>query len=194
MPKVAPKLRIRLDLLRPQSSPEKLPVKLLRWLLSTGRYIFILVEGLVLLAFIFRFKLDADLAERKESIEQQIPYIESLGADEILIRQTQLKLKSIDAFALSSADYPQILKRIADQTPQGVKILSLNLKKEVGKVTIQINAQAQNNSDVTSFVLGMKEGKYFSDVVLASIGLEQDIIRFTVNAKAEILAKIGESL
>ena len=62
---------INLDLLRPQSSPEKLFSRLLRWLLSTGRYIFIFVEALVLIVFISRFKLDDDLASKKEAIEQQ---------------------------------------------------------------------------------------------------------------------------
>lgn len=189
MPRAAPKLSIRLDLLRPQSSPEKLLVKLLRWVLSTGRYIFIFVEGLVLLAFILRFKLDADLASQKEAIENQIPYIDSLRPYEILVRQTQLKLKTLDAFASTRADYPEILKRIANQTPASVKVLSLALEKTLDKVVIQINAQAQNNNDLTNFMTGMKDDKYFSEVILSSVGLEQNIIRFTISAKAKILAK-----
>lgn len=182
MPKAAPKIAIHLDLLRPQSSPEKLPVKLMHWLLSTGRYIFVAVEALVLLAFIFRFKLDADLAVRKEAIEEQIPYIESLHPFEILIRQTQLKLSTIDAFSQNLADYPQILKKIADQLPAGVKISSVSLEKGVGKITMQINASAQTNSDLSAFVTGMKKDQYFSEVNLASVGLEQRVIRFTISA------------
>lgn len=191
MPKAAPKLKINLDLLKPQSSPEKLPVKLLRWLLSTGRYIFIFVEALVLAAFILRFKLDADLATKKEAIEEQIPFIESLKPYEVLIKQTQLKLQTIEAFNQNIADYPLIVKKIADQTPTGVKILNISLAKGVSKITTQINAQAQNNNDLTNFVFGMKEDKYFSEVNLLSVSLDQGIIHFTITA-ATSLSQRGE--
>lgn len=191
MPAKNSKLLINLDLLRPQGNPEKLHIRLIRWLLSTGRYIFIFVEALVLAAFILRFKLDADLATKKEAIEEQIPFIESLKPYEVLIKQTQLKLQTIQAFNQNIADYPLIVKKIADQTPTGVKILNISLVKGVGKITTQINAQAQNNNDLTNFVFGMKEDKYFSEVNLLSVSLDQGIIHFTITA-ATSLSQRGE--
>ena len=181
MPKKNLKIGINLDLLKPQSNPEKLPLKLFRWLLSTGRYLFIVVEAIVLLAFILRFKLDADLASKKEAIEQQIPYIESLKPYEILIRQTQLKISTILTARSDLIDYPVILKKIADQTPIGVKLIGLNMEKGVGKVTFSMNGETQNNNDVTSLVEGLKQDSSFSDVNLTSIGLEQGIIHFTLS-------------
>ena len=194
MPKDNHKLKIHLDLLHPQSNPEKLPVKLVRWLLSTGRYIFVFVEALVLIAFGARFKLDADLASKKEAIEQQIPYIESLKPYEILIKQTQAKLSAIDNLKTNSADYPTILKKIADQTPTGVKILSLNIVKNVGKATIQISAQSQTNSDLTSFIQGLKGDQTFSEATLTSVGLEQGSLHFTINASANLISTGGKNL
>lgn len=186
MPKKTLKLGINLDLLKPQSNPQKLPVKLFHWLLSTGRYIFILVEVIVMIAFILRFKLDADLATKKEAIEAQIPYIESLRADEILIRQTQLKISAILASKSDSSDYPLILKKIADQTPQGIKLISLNMQKGVGKVTFTMNAQAQNNNDVTGFVQDFKQDPSFSDINLTGISLGRGLITFTLAGSAII--------
>src|SRR3990167_10878959 len=154
MPKGKPGLTINLDMLKPQSNPEKIPVKLFRWLLSSGRFIFIFVEALVLIAFGARFKLDADIASRKESIEQQIPYIESLKNYEILIRQTQLKLSTINSFYTNYIDYSQILKKIAEQIPFGVKILSINLDKNADKVSVKLNASALRSDDLASFVTG----------------------------------------
>lgn len=189
-----PKLAIHLDLLHPQSNPEKLPVRLIRWLLSTGRFIFVFVEALVLLAFIARFKLDADLASKKEAIEQQIPYIESLKPYEIFIRQTQLKLSTIDSIKTNSMDYSVILKKIADQTPVGVKIVSLNLKKNIDSTTVQINAQAQTNNALTVFTTGLKGDPIFSDVNLTSVGLEQGVINFSVSASVKLTQLEGKSL
>ena len=183
MAKKLPKLGIHLNLLKPQSNPEKIFVKLVRWLLSTGRYIFIFVEGVVLLAFISRFKLDADIASKKEAIDQQIPYIESLKSYEVLIRQTQLKLSIINTIKNSSLNFADILKRIANQTPGGVKIISINLqKKDVSQVTIQLNGQSQNNNDLSIFTSGLKQDQNFSDVNISSIGLEKGLINFSINA------------
>lgn len=186
MPKKILKSGINLDLLKPQSNPEKLTVKVFRWLLSTGRYIFIFVEVIVFMAFIFRFKLDADLAEKKEAIEQQIPYIESLGPYEILIRQTQLKIATILASKSDFVNYPLVFKKIADQTPSGIKLVSLNMQKEVGKITFTMNAEAQNNNDVTSFVQGLKQDSSFSDINLTGIDLDLRTITFTVTGSSKI--------
>ncbi len=175
---------INLDLLKPQSSPEKLLTRFIRWLLSIGRYILIFVEALVLIVFISRFKLDADLAAKKEAIEQQLPYIESLKPVETLIRQTQLKLTTISSFRLSYTDYPQVLKRIADSTPIGVKIISLNLVKNGTKVTVSLNAQAENNTALASFISGLRQDRTFQNVTVTSVGLEKGSLNFSVNAEA----------
>lgn len=193
MPAKNSKLLIRLDLLKPQSSPEKLPVKFFRWLFSSGRLVFIFVEALVLLAFIARFKFDADLAAKKETIDQEISFIQSLKPYEILIRQTQSKLSTIDTYRTNATDYTKILKGIADQTPAGVKILTLNLTKTTGKVTVSINAEAQTNNDLSSFLAGLKEGG-FTQVTLASVGLEEGLTRFVINADSANTNTAGKNL
>lgn len=193
MPKPKPKIAINLDLLKPQSNPEKLLVKLLHWLLGSGRFIFIIVEAVVLIAFFTRFKMDADLASRKETIEEQIPYIESLKPDEILIKQTQLKLATINAFKTNQPDYPQILQQIGSNTPLSVTVTSLNLEKNSNKVIVHISAQAQNNKDVVTFITKLKEDKHFSNATLSSAGLEEAFIKFTIEASYNV-AQGGKNL
>lgn len=188
-----PKLAINLDLLKPQSNPEKILTRLIRWLLSTGRYIFVFVEAIVLIAFITRFKLDADLASQKEAIEQQIPYIESLKPFEVLIRQTQLKISTIQSFNTDYTDYLQILKKIADQTPSSVRIISLNLERDISKVNIKLNGQSQNNNDLSTFIAGLKQDPSFSEVNITAIGFEQDSLNFSLSAQA-YLTREGKSL
>lgn len=180
-----PKLIIHLDLLKPQSNPERLAVKLIRWLLSTGRFILVFVEAVVLMAFIARFKLDADLQSNKEAIEQLLPYIESLRPFEILIRQTQFKIETYDSFYKTYVDYAQILTRIADQTPLGVKIVNLNLERKIDTVTINLSGQAQGNSDLAIFLNGLKTDQTFSAVAIASIGFEKGSLNFSLSAQAK---------
>lgn len=186
MPRNKSKLSISLNLLKPQSNPEKILVKLIHWLLSSGRFIFVLVEALVLIAFGARFKLDADLATKKEAIEEQIPYITSLKPYEVLIRETQLKLLTIEGVKKDSVNLTLVLQKIADQTPTGIKITSIGIDKKTGGgvVTVHITGQTQINRDLTSFTSGLKEDITFSNVNLISVGLEQGIIRFSIDTQA----------
>ena len=186
------KLGIKLDLLRPQSNPEKILTRLFRWLLSSGRFILILVEAIVLIAFITRFKFDADLATNKETIEEQSPYIENQLSFEILARQTQLKLSTIGFFKSDYADYPQVLKKIADQTPQGVRIVSLNLERNVDKLTIQLSAIAQSNNSLASMLTGLKQDVTFSNINVTNISFERGGLNFTLSAQANLAG--GKSL
>lgn len=191
MAKNLPKLSINLNLLKPQGSPEKIFTRGIRWLLSTGRFIFIFVEALVLVAFIARFKLDADIASKKEAIEQQIPYIQSLKAYEILIRQTQLKLSTIDTVKTSSANFADVLKKISSLLPQSIKITSINLSKNLTQIQMQTTGQAQNNSELTAFFQVLKQDSSFSNVNFTSVGFENGSITFSITANYKQLGSKG---
>lgn len=185
MPKPKNLLAVNLNLLKPQSNPEKIFSKLMRWLLSSGRYIFVFVEALVLIAFAARFKFDADLASKKEAIEEQIPYIESLRPYEIIIRNTQAKLGSIDTVRRNSPDFPDILKKISDQIPSSVQIISINMEKNLNDAKIHITGQTQINSDIAFFANGLKEDPSFKKVSVTSLSLDQNTLKFTIDAETK---------
>ncbi len=194
MPKPKQGLTLNLNLLKPQSNPEKLPVKFVRWLLSSGRFIFVAVNAIVLIAFGARFKLDSDLSSKKDAIEEKIPYIESLKPYEILIRETQLKLATIDTVKKSSPDWPAVFQKIADQTPSNVKVINISIKKDVGGAGVNITGQTQVSSDITNFVTGLKGEDSFSKVNLAGVEQEQGVIKFTIEASAKLTSSKGKSL
>lgn len=188
MPKSKPRLTLNLNLLKPQSNPEKIPVKLFHWLLSSGRYIFVAVNALVLIAFGTRFKLDADLASKKEAIDEQIPYIESLRPYEILIRQTQLKLATIEQNKRTALDWPAIFQKIAGQTPQSIKITNISIENKSGTTAVHITGQTQNSNDITNFINGLKNDPSFRDVNLAGVGLEEKIINFNIDTSVKLVS------
>lgn len=175
-------LKLRIDLLSPQSNPEKIYVTFTKWLLSTGRYILVFVELLVLVAFLSRFKLDADIASTKEAIENQIPYIESLQPYEVTIRQIQLKLSTIKANNQNNADYIALLKKVSEKIPSDVQITNITLTKDVGKILISIRGGAKNNIDLNSMLNAIKTDDNFKDVNLAGVGLEEGLINFNISA------------
>lgn len=174
------KFILKLDLLKPQSSPQKLLTKFFNWALSAGRYLIILVEIIVLSAFLARFKLDGELADTKEAIENQIPYIESLAPDEAKIRKLQFQITSIKERRKQAINYPEIFEAVAAQTPKGVSLANLSLENNLGGLTIKITGRAANDLDLSSFTTGLKQDQRFGELQLKSISLEQGSINFSI--------------
>jgi hypothetical protein len=186
MPNKHAPLKLRVDLLHPQSNPEKIYVTFTKWLLSTGRYILVFVELLVLIAFLSRFKLDAEIASTKEAIDNQLPYIESLQAEEVNIRKTQLKLSSIKANGQTNTDYINLLKKISEKVPTDVQITNITLTKDLGKITIQIRGNARNNIDLNSMINAIKTDTSFKEVSLSGVGLDEGLITFSISSSTNI--------
>ncbi len=182
MPKKVAGIKLKLDLLKPESEPKRVAVKLFGWLLSSGRFLIIAVEILVLAAFLVRFKLDADLASTKEAIDQQVPYIESLASDEALIRQTQFQLATIKAVKQNSLDLNKVIQTVASETPSGVTIKTIHTEGSPGKTSIRITATAIDNSAISSFLAGLKKDASLDNLNLVDVSLEQNIINFTITA------------
>lgn len=180
MPKKPLSLRLDINLLRPQGLSDQFVVKLIRWLLTTGRFIVVIVEAVVLVAFVVRFKYDFDLETLSDNINQQIPVVQSYKNDEVIIRQTQKQLSLIKQLRTSSPDYPSIIKELSSQTPQGVKLNSLNLEKTDSSVLIRLTGEVINSGDLSAFLQGLKGDKNFSDINLESISLSKDIINFSI--------------
>lgn len=180
MPKKIGGFAIHLNLLHPLGLKEPILARFIRWLLSSGRYIIIAVEAVVLVAFLSRFKFDADLQNTKEEIEAQLPFIHSLKADEALIRRTQLQLSTIKDIRLNSPDLANILSQISAQVPQGVKLTNVSLTAKVGVVEVKISGQSTQNSDITAFLNNLKTNQSFKDLNIGGIGLNHGVVVFTI--------------
>ncbi len=180
-----PHPKLNLNLLYPQGIPQKLPVKLLKWVLTFGRYIAIIVEIVVLGTFAARFKLDADLAELKEKINQQVPFIESLATTEVQIRHLQFKISSIKAAYTTSPVWDNILSSISKQTPAGVTITTLTFDNTVSPMQIKIIGQAATNNDLGGFLSGLKTEDSLTNINLGTLTYEKGEISFTITLEAK---------
>lgn len=180
MPKGTTGNLINIDLLKPQSSTQKILFKAIKWLLSAGRYIVIFVEIIVLAAFLTRFKIDADIANTSDDIGKLSPYVESLKPTEVLIKKTQFQLSTINSIKDQSVAFEEILKKISDQTPAGVSLTNTNLELDSGKVVLKINGVAKNNLELSTFVYGLKTDKNFSDINIANVDLEGANLNFSI--------------
>lgn len=153
------KVRLKLNLLHSQGIPQKLPIRFLKWLVSYGRFIAVVVEIIVIVTFVIRFRYDAQLQDLNESINNNIiPYIKSRAATETEIRQTQFKLATIRMVFDQNPDWQGIMDIINRQIPPGVRLNSIRFdNSEPSKgVSISMAGVAQTNVDLASFLAGLK--------------------------------------
>lgn len=179
--------RLKLNLLYPQNEGQKLPLKFLKWLISYGRFIVVIVEVVVLGTFATRFKYDADLASLKEEINSRIPYLEVLSNDEAVIRQTHQRLELIKKTYASSSKWDGILRKISSQTPANVKINNINIvmANPAGVFNFKVTAETNSNSNLAVFLHGLRSEPSFKDVALVSISLDKGTINFTIIGLAQ---------
>lgn len=183
------KLFLNIDLLKPQSEPQKLLVQAFKWTLSAGRFLIIFVEIIVLAAFLVRFKLDTDMADNKDAISQQLPFLEALKADEVLIRQTQSQLATLKDLKSKRLDFVSVMDKISAQTPSGITVTTLSI--ETGsKSGLKMTGKAQNNDQLSTLLYGLRSDSFFSDVNLDSINLDQGLISFSLSASINLGGKI----
>lgn len=179
--------RLNLNLLYPQGIPQKIPVRFLKWLITYGRFIVVGVEILVLGGFLLRFKFDAELADLKEKINAQVPYIESLQSDEAVIRQTQLRVDTIKNVFHFSPSFKETLDRISAQTPKSVKVTTVNLNnKTPNSIAFIVTAQSTSNNDLAFFIKDLKSEPKLKEVNLTNINLDQGRIIFTITGVSQI--------
>lgn len=181
MPKTVQQIKLNLNLLHPQGIPLKLPAKILKWLLSFGRYIGIIVEILVLVTFAARFKLDADLADINEKINQQIPFIENLKTQEQLVKQTQFKIAVIKKNLNLSPSWQNILDKLSAQIPKGTTLNSLSFDhSKTSELQFKMVGLASSNNDLAILLNGLKKEPTFKDIHLAALNLDDSGLNFTI--------------
>lgn len=180
--------KLHLNLLFPQGSSLGIYFKFIKWLLSYGRFIVIFVEVIVIGAFVARFKLDSDLADLKQSINRQIPVIESLSEQEILIKQTQFRLTSAKKIINEEPSWGTLYNKIASQIPSGVILKSLSIDKNPsdGNFSFRLTGEAFSNNDLALLIVGLRKDPNFKDVSLTSLNLDQGVLLFSVSGAVKI--------
>lgn len=153
--------------------------KFLKWALTFGRWIVIFTELIVILAFLSRFKLDRDLTDLYEKIEQKQAYIESARSFEEEFRFIQKKVQVIKALKENQLNSESIILQLASLLPDDVYLENLSL--EPGKM--QLDAHALNEEGLRIFLNNLLASDSFSQIDLSTTTKQaQEAIKFSLSA------------
>lgn len=144
--------------------------KILKWALSTGRYIVILTELVVIAAFLSRFKLDKDYSDLGDRITGKKSILTALQNTETRFRRTQNQLTEAKRVIDTSLPAGIILDEISTKVPPGITLKSVVIDAKGSAVS----GLAQNdlvlavfldrlvNSELTGLTADNKGGIRFS--------------------------------
>jgi len=156
--------------------------KFLKWALSVGRYIVIFTELIVILAFLARFKLDREISDLSDEIEQKKVIVTSASGLEEDYKKLQFKIGQAKEISLKQKNFRSLLTQVGVMTPVDAIIESVSVSGE----DFNMKAQVFSDAGLATFIREFRGSEYFSNVVLGAItkGEEGSVgFRFSIKAK-----------
>lgn len=172
------KKEIKVNLL-PQKEFERSHIgRILKWTLSSFRIIVIVMEMLVMMAFLSRFWLDARNSDLNEVLTQKKAVITSFAKVEENFRNTQ---KRVDIFSkmTSHASTSDPIRTVASFLPPDVQITSLSENEN----TLQIIGTSASEYGIIQFIANLDSIKTFKEVTLTQVNSDKEnqfLMVFTV--------------
>ncbi|MDP4031064.1 MAG: PilN domain-containing protein [Candidatus Beckwithbacteria bacterium] len=143
--------------------------QLLTWVLSVGRYIVVFTELVVISAFLYRFGLDRNLTDLRQSLKDKQEIIMSFGDLEDSFRLTQTKLTTIK----SVADQPRVLTAL-DSLSQMIPIDAILTNITINPEAVVIEGQVSSQVGLATLLNQAQTTDQFSDVALDNVQSASD--------------------
>ena len=173
-----------IDLVKNKSNPFD---DVLKWALSFGRLLVIIVEIVAFSAFIYRFTLDRQLIDLNDKIKNEQAIIEASKAQEMKFRNLQQRLATINQIDTSGTKSFQILNDIIAFTPPEITFNSIKINDS----EVNIDANIQSVSSLTSFMNSLKN--YDSVLTANIISIQNRSQTSSVNVVIDVKLKKGSN-
>lgn len=140
--------------------------RVLKWAMTTFRYIVIITEMIVMGVFLSRFWLDAQISDINDQIKNTSAIIQSQDEFENTFRDLQTKLNVFSEISKRAPVF-QTIDSVKNKQPQGILLLSLSVQSN----GVLIRGASASEQLIAQFVSNLKSEKAFADkVTLEQIG------------------------
>lgn len=154
--------------------------KFLKWAVTSGRYIIIVTEILVILAFLSRFKLDQDLDTIKETIKNQQGLLVRQKPIEDEFRLVQARLDATDMMIKRQLDIREKTEKVIATMPPEIKLESLAIMTD----GITVQAITLSEQAIGQMLTRMAQEPMFKELEMTNFTTtDGSAIKFTVQLK-----------
>ena len=151
-----------IDLVKGKTS---LSDEILKWALSFGRFLIIVVEIVAFSAFIYRFVLDRQIIDLNDKIKREQAIIESSKEQENTYRNLQERLATIKKSSTTGSMVPKIIQEIVNNTPEEITYNSFNIGN--GKLEMELNVSSF--ATLTKFLETLRKNPQISSLTITGI-------------------------
>jgi hypothetical protein len=154
--------------------------KFVRWAVTSGRYVLIGTELIIILAFLSKFVLETQIANLNQKITGQKNILDSQAGLETEFKGLQSRVKAANMMLNMNSNAAQTLTAVTEKVPPEVKLQSISINGELVKIT----AGALGEDGVGLFLTRLSADKQWKSIELTQISNDKDKgLNFTVAIK-----------
>lgn len=160
-----------ISLLPEAENPNSLSSRLFHWITTTGRFVIVFTELIVIMAFISRFTLDRKNADLSEIIRQQEAILKSTQNFEKDFLSLQQKLKTIKTFYTSQPNYDKKIATLIESTPSDLIYdnLSISQDSKTKEVLSTLNLTAYREESIIDYIANLMVNSNIKTVDITKI-------------------------
>jgi hypothetical protein len=128
---------VKINLLPPSEFELSFWGRFLKWAVTTGRYVIIVTELIVIVAFLSRFKLDSELASLTDEIRGEKNVLDAQTTTEIKFLGVQAKLMHAEEIMNESLLAGEETDAIVKNIPEDVKLTNLSVNKPFDSLNVE---------------------------------------------------------
>lgn len=146
-----------ISLLPEAENPNSFSSRLFHWLTTAGRFVIVLTELVVIVAFISRFSLDRKNADLSEVIRQQEAILGSTQDFEKDFSSLQQKLKTIKDYYAGQPDYDKKILTLVESTPSDLVYNNLSITRDLKtkEVSSSVNLTAYREESIIEYITNL---------------------------------------
>lgn len=155
------------NLLQDATVPPDAWDKVYEWVTKVGRVLVMVVELIVVIAFVSRIVIDTQTKELQKQNDAYSKILAASQTNELHYRDYQKRFESYKTLWNNASSYEKIVSDIVKLTPSNIDNLAISIKDQVinfkGKAPI---------SQVKNLETSLKSSQYFSRVLVPEISTE----------------------
>jgi Tfp pilus assembly protein PilN len=154
--------------------------RILAWAMSTFRFTVIIVEMIVMLAFLSRFWLDQQNSDLDDQIEQKMAQIQAQEALEKEFNLVQQRLNIFTVMASSDKSRVDDIENIASQLPTDVYLNNISFTNQ----GVRIAGYSLSEISIAQFIVNLDSVDNFETVDLTQVDIDSEnesLLKFSLN-------------
>jgi Tfp pilus assembly protein PilN len=170
-----PKKKSAINLLPQEEFESSTLGRLLRWAMTSFRYIVIVTEMVVMGAFLSRFWLDARNSDLNDTLAAKTVQIESQSEFENEFRGLQESLRIFQELA-GGIKSSEMVSKIVTKIPTDVTLLAISFQS----TSVQVKGIAGSEFGIAQFISNLKADSSLKEIALGQINSAEDNPSLTV--------------